>query len=609
LFTRHLNVIHRFLGIVAASAKAKLISLGFPFVQHDRTRRHRGLSRRRERALRQQALRLKTALDNMSPGLCMFDGAGRLLVSNESYAILYGLSPDQIRRGMRLEEIVACRAAHGICPVETPDEYLHKHRARITQSGTENRLQELTDGRLLAVSHRPMPDGGWISIHEDVTEKHHNEQRITHMAKHDALTGLPNRVQLREHLEGLTAHARRGAAFALLYLDLDRFKQVNDTYGHPTGDQLLKAVAGRLKHTVREIDMVARLGGDEFAIAQAGIGGQDGAAILARRIIESLTAPFALDGLQISSGTTIGIALSPDDGIDPDDLIKKADLALYRAKSVGRGTWCFFEPELNARTLRRQSIEIGLRKALAEGLIELHYQPIIDHQGSLCCFEALARWHDPERGPISPAEFIPVAEETGLINPLGEAVLRQACAKAASWPDDIKVAVNLSPAQFKGGGLSQLLISALDASGLPARRVELEITETLLMQDREEISRVLHQLRSLGVRIAMDDFGTGYSSLNNLLRFPIDKIKIDRLFIKDIETNANSLAIVRAVVSLGRSLGITVAAEGVETKEQFDLVRQEGCREIQGNFISPPLQGNAADAFLTMRGIARRHAV
>jgi predicted signal transduction protein with EAL and GGDEF domain len=355
--------------------------------------------------------------------------------------------------------------------------------------------------------------------------------------------------------------------------------------------------------------MVARLGGDEFAIAQAGIGGQDGAAILARRIIDSLTAPFALEGLQIASGTTIGIALSPDDGIDPDDLIKKADLALYRAKSVGRGTWCFFEPELNARTLRRQSIEIGLRKALAEGLIELHYQPIIDNHGALCCFEALARWHDPERGPISPAEFIPVAEETGLINPLGESVLRQACAKAASWPDDIKVAVNLSPAQFKGGGLSQLLISALDASGLPARRVELEITETLLMQNREEISTALHQLRSLGVRIAMDDFGTGYSSLNNLLRFPIDKIKIDRLFIKDIETNTNSVAIVRAVVSLGQSLGITVAAEGVETIEQFDIARREGCREIQGNFISPPLQGNATDAFLKMQGTAKRHAV
>ena len=553
-------------------------------------------------------MRLNTALNNMSQGLSMFDGAERLVVSNESYAILYGLSPDRIKPGMHLREIVACRAAHGVSAVETADAYLRSHNARVSNGGIDNRIQELADGRLIAVSHRPMPDGGWLSIHDDITEKYRNERRIAYMAKHDALTDLPNRLQFREHLESLAARARRGDAFAILYLDLDHFKQINDTHGHPTGDELLKAVAVRLKHCVREIDMVARLGGDEFAIVQVLIEGPAEASILANRIIKALASPYVVDGLQVSSGTTIGIALSPGDGVDPDELVKKADLALYHAKSEGRGAWRFFEPEMDARAQWRQKLEVGLRQALAEGQIELHYQPLVDPQGSICCFEALARWRHPERGLIPPAEFIPVAEETGLIIPLGESVLRQACAKAMSWPDKIKVAVNLSPVQFKGGGISQLVVSALASSGLPANRLELEITESLLMQNHEELSAALHHLRSLGVRVAMDDFGTGYSSLSYLLRFPIDKIKIDRSFIKDITTNDNSIAIVRAVVSLGRSLGITITAEGVETIEQLDVVRREGCLEIQGYFISPPLQGDATDALLTKHERAKLDA-
>jgi diguanylate cyclase (GGDEF)-like protein len=428
------------------------------------------------------------------------------------------------------------------------------------------------------------------------------------MAKHDALTDLPNRLQLREHLESLVIRARRGDPFAVLYLDLDRFKQINDTHGHPIGDELLKSVAGRLKKCVRETDMVARLGGDEFAIIQTLIKSQTDVSILADRVIKSLASPFMISGLELSSGTTIGIALAPTDGTDPDELIKKADLALYRAKSDGRGTSCFFQPEMDARAQQRQSIEVGLRQALAEGQLEVHYQPIVGAQGSVCCFEALARWRHPERGLISPAEFIPVAEETGLIIPLGEWVLRQACIQATAWPDHIKVAVNLSPAQFKRGDVCQLTANALSASGLPAKRLELEITETLVMQNHAEISRALHRVNALGVHIAMDDFGTGNSSLNNLLRFPIDKIKIDRSFVKDIKTNNNCVAIVRAVASLGLSLGITVTAEGVETVEQLDIVRQEGCNEIQGYLISPPLKADAIDAFLKDHEKAQRHA-
>jgi diguanylate cyclase (GGDEF)-like protein len=604
VFLKIIRSLTRTLEIVAASA-TRSISFALGFVRDCSRKRRSTPPHAQEQELRHETMLLHTALNNMSQGLSMFDGAGRLVVSNESYALLYGLSPDRIRLGMHLQEIVACRAAHGVSPVEPPDAYLRHHVARVTKGGIDNRIQELSDGRLMAVSHRPMPDGGWLSIHEDITEKHRNEQRIVYMAKHDALTDLPNRLQLRERMESLAARARRGDAFAVLYLDLDRFKQINDTHGHPTGDELLKAVAVRLKDCVREVDMVARLGGDEFAIVQTLIKGQAEASVLASRVIKTLAAPFPIEDLQISSGTTIGIALSPTDGTDPEELIKKADMALYRAKSEGRGGWCFFEPGMDARAQWRQSLEIGLRQALADGHIEVNYQPIADAQGSICCFEALACWRHPERGFVPPSEFIPVAEETGLIVPLGERVLRLACVKAMDWPDQIKVAVNLSPTLFKARGVGPMVESALASSGLPAKRLELEITESLLTQNHQEVSTILHWLRLLGVHIAMDDFGTGYSSLNNLLRFPIDKIKIDRSFIKNITTSDNCVAIVRAVASLRRSLGITITAEGIETIEQLEVVRREGCDEIQGYFISPPLSADATDAFLRERANAR----
>jgi diguanylate cyclase (GGDEF)-like protein len=572
--------------------------------------------RRRDRLLRQREAEFErqrelfgTALNNMSEGLSMFDGAQKLVISNESYASLYGLSPDRIRPGMDLREIVACRAVHGVSPVERTDSYLRNHNSRMAKGGVDNRIQELSDGRLLAISHRQMAGGGWLSIHSDITEKHRDEQRIAHLARHDALTDLPNRLQLQEHLDGLTARARRrGDTFAILYLDLDRFKQVNDTLGHPAGDELLKAVAARLKACIRETDMVARLGGDEFAIVQTLIDGQVEASALAKRVIETLAAPFAVDGSQISSGTTIGIALSPVDGTHPDELIKKADLALYRAKSAGRGVWCFFEPEMDANARWRRSLEVDLRQALAEGRIELQYQPVVDAQDAVCCFEASVRWRHPERGLLPPAEFIPVAEETGLIVPLGEMVLRQACAKAATWPDHIKVAVNLSPAQFKSGDISQLVASALALSGLSANRLELEITEPLLTQKYKDIPQILNHLHSLGLSIVMNNFGDGNSSLSYLLRFPIDKIKIDGAFVKSIATNDSCAAIVRAVASLGRSLGFTIIAEGIETIEQLESVRREGCHEMQGYLISPPLDANATDAFLSARKQTQRKA-
>jgi diguanylate cyclase (GGDEF)-like protein len=561
-------------------------------------RRRCELLRARARRARERIDILDAALNHMTQGLSMFDGNERLVVFNDTYATLYSLSPDRIYQGMSLREIMAARQAHGVTPVQTSDRYLQDHNARVARGGTDNRIQELSDGRLMAVSHRQLPDGGWFSIHDDVTEKHRAERQIAYMATHDALTDLPNRLQLWQHLEGLQPGARRGQAFAVLYLDLDHFKHVNDTLGHPLGDALLKAVAVKLCNCVRETDLVARLGGDEFAIIQTGIHGQAEASILAKRIVEALSHPFTLQDLQVSSGLSIGIAISPVDGTEPHELVKKADLALYRAKNEGRGVWRFFEPEMDARAQQRRKLETGLRQALAESQIEVHYQPVVDMEGTIRCFEALARWRHPERGLVPPGEFIPVAEETGLIVPLGELVLRLACARAATWPDGIKVAVNLSPAQFRSNGLGPTVVSALGSAGLSARRLELEITESLLMQSHEDVLATMHQLRALGISISMDDFGTGYSSLSYLRRFPFDKIKIDRSFIKDITISNDCLAIVRAVASLGRSLGIMITAEGVETAEQLERVREEGCSEAQGYLISPPLPAEAVEPFL-----------
>lgn len=556
-------------------------------------------ARRHEQSLREQTILFRTALNNMSQGLCMFDGAQRLVLSNERYATLYGLSPDEIRPGMHLWDIIVCRATNGISPVEKPDAYLRNHKARLSKDGSDNRIQELADGRLIAVSHRPMPDGGWLSIHDDITKKHRIQQRIAHVAHHDPLTDLPNRLQLREHLEAVSARVRRGDAFALFYLDLDRFKHINDSYGHAVGDELLKAVAGRLQNCIREIDLVARIGGDEFVIVQTFIETHGDTAMLAKRIIAALTSPFAIAGLQLSLGTTVGIALSPADGTDPDELITRADLALCRGKVERPGEWSFFKPEMEADAQWRRSLSGGLSKALAKGQMELYYRPILDAGSSICCFEALPRWRHPERGLVLPAEFMPAARENGLIRPLSEWIVQEACATAKSWPDSIKVAVNLSPAQFKGAAISELIRTALAASDLPARRLELEITESLLRQSNENISCVLHELRALGVRIVVDHFGTGYFSVNSLLKFPIDKVKIDRSLTRDITKNSKRLAIVRAIASLGPSLGITIAAEGIEDIDQLEALRHEGCQEMQGCLISPPLPKSAIDAVLS----------
>src|SRR5437899_7781572 len=429
-----------------------------------------------------------------------------------------------------------------------------------------------------------MADGGWVATHLDVTEQRQSEARIIHMAQHDALTDLPNRVRLRVRMEHALAITREGGSgLAVLMLDLDRFKEVNDTLGHPAGDKLLQAVAARLLECIRDTALIARLGGDEFAVIDYVTNPVVEATALAEKISHALCEPFDLGDHQVTIGTSIGIAIAPRDGTNPDEILKSADLALYSAKSGGRGSFRFFEPELDQLMHARRNLERDMRDALANGGFELHYQPLIDvASGEPSGFEALLRWHHPQRGLVMPAEFIPLAEETGLIVPLGEWVLRSACAEAANWPADLKIAINLSPAQFRSKELVSIIVGALANSGIAPQRLELEVTETVTMHDSEAVFAALDQLHKLGVRIALDDFGTGYSSLSLLQKFRFDKIKIDRSFVSALsDAKEESRLIARAVVRFAVSLGRTTTAEGVETKEQLEMLQAEACAEQQ----------------------------
>jgi diguanylate cyclase (GGDEF)-like protein len=463
-------------------------------------------------------------------------------------------------------------------------------QSSLSQGKTFEDRAELPDGRTIAIVISPMPQGGWVATHEDITERRRAEAKISYMARHDALTDLPNRILFQERMEEALSRTTRGGSLAVLCLDIDHFKGVNDALGHPVGDILLKQVADRLRECVRDTDTVARVGGDEFAIVQPSVSSQlTDATGLATQLIETISAPYDIEGHQIIVGMSVGIAIAPGDGIQPHQLLKSADMALYRAKADGRGVYRFFEPEMDARMQARRALELDLRRAIVAGEFELFYQPLVDVRTQYVRgFEALIRWHHPERGVIAPLNFIPLAEETGLIIPLGEWILRQACSQATAWPADVSVSVNLSPVQFKSKNLVAAVVSALAASGLPPTRLELEITESVLLQDDAATVTMLHQFRSLGVRISMDDFGTGYSSLSYLRKFPFDKIKIDGSFIRDMADRDESLAIVRAVTAMGASLGIVTTAEGVETREQLDQLRAEGCVEAQGYLFSPP---------------------
>ena len=529
---------------------------------------------------------LQTVLNNLSQGVLLFDSETRLIFCNRRYVEMYGLLPDVARPGHFLRDLLAYRIQTGtFC--EDPDDYIVRLREGIAGGETFTHVVTLGDGRTFSVVSKPIAGGGWLATHEDITERQRSEQQVAHMARHDALTDLPNRVLLRERLEHELKRVKRGECLAVLCLDLDQFKSVNDALGHPIGDELLKLVAERLRGCTREPDTVARLGGDEFAIIMTQMTQPTDAAALSKRIRESVIKPYQIEGHQIVTDISIGVSVAPFDAIEAEPLLRNADMALYGAKADGRGTYRFFEPEMNTRMKVRRELEMDLRKALVGKEFELHYQPLVNLQtNAVNGFEALLRWNHPKRGLVPPADFIPVAEETGLIIPLGEWVLKAACYEAVGWPDHIKVAVNLSPAQLSNRNLLNVVKGALAETGMPAHRLQLEITETVLLQDTFATLATLHELRKLGIQVALDDFGTGYSSLSYLRSFPFDKIKIDRSFIQDLSKGAEPRAIVEAVANLAKSLKMASTAEGVETHQQREMLQSIGCTEMQGYLFS-----------------------
>ncbi len=546
-----------------------------------------------------QNSRFNIMLENMSHSLCMFDGNNCLVVANYRFADLFQLPQQLTQVGAPLHQILTYAMHNGILEPRETKRLLVRSDKALSERGMAKFTLRPATGQVIEMTVSKVDDGGWVAVCNDVTEQHQAEIRIRHMARHDSLTELPNRLQFQEAMEYCLPRSKRNEQIAILCLDLEDVHAGHDPRGPPLGDKLLIAVATRLKSCVRHGDLIARLGGDEFAIVQVGMPQPEAATSLANRIVNTLSTPFIIEEHQIVIGASVGIAVAPDDGQNPSQLLKSADLALYRAKEDGRGTVRTFEPEMDARVQARRTLEFDLRQALIHGEFELYYQPQIEiASDEIIGFEALIRWNHPTRGRVVPNEFISLAEETGLIVPIGDWVLKQACQQATCWPESIKIAVNLSPIQFKNQSLVDSIVDALKESGLEPTRLELEITESAMLQDTEHTINVLRGLHDLGIRISLDDFGTGYSSLSYLRRFPFDKIKIDQSFVYGLETADDALAIVRAVTGLSHSLGIATTAEGVETVEQLKTLCTEGCTEAQGYLISPPRPASEVEVLL-----------
>jgi diguanylate cyclase (GGDEF)-like protein len=538
---------------------------------------------------RKQSERFEAALANMSQGLCMFGADGGLIVANQRFRDMFHMPPEALEPGRSMVEVFKSSPVLSGETNAAGDHY-NEYLTLASRRQSATLTQELRDGRVVNFAHEPMPGGGFVDTFTDVTEQRQIEARVAHMAMHDPLTDLPNRLLFRQRLESALHRVSRGEPCAVLCLDLDQFKGVNDTLGHPVGDALLRLVTDRLRSIVRQADTVARLGGDEFAIVQSSFNHPADATALAGRLLRELSAPYEVAGHRVVIGTSIGIAIAPDDGSDPDLLLKSADIALYQAKGDGRQRFRFFEPEMQVLMHARREMELDLRIAVAENQFMLYFQPLVNlAQERISGFEALLRWQHPRRGIVSPSEFIPLAEEIGLIVQIGEWVLNEACRQALQWPETVKVAVNVSPLQFRNHDLARMVTHALHDTGIDPGRLEIEITESVMIQDFDAALNMLHQLKKLGVSISMDDFGTGYSSLSYLRSFPFNKIKIDQSFIRGLGDRSDCMAIIRAVTGMCDSLGITTTAEGVETSRQLNLLNSEKCTEIQGYLVSQPL--------------------
>jgi diguanylate cyclase (GGDEF)-like protein/PAS domain S-box-containing protein len=544
------------------------------------------------RHLKRQHRRLDVAVNHMTQALLLFDSSERLVICNRRYLDMFGLSSDTIKPGRLLRDIVQHRKEKGTFSGDV-DEYCKVIKDARRLGEVTHNIARIPDGRWMQVVNQPLSEGGWVSTIEDVTEQRRSEERTIKLAHYDTLTDLPNRALFLKRLEDEISRCGDDSQLAVLFLDIDEFKTVNDSLGHHVGDELLRSMARSLQICLGANEFVARLGGDEFSILAPGVTSKEDVRALVHRIHEAIRQPHDCAGHQLTVDSSIGVAIAPADGISSDQILQNADLAMYEAKSSGRRTYRFFESGMEKKAKERRLLETELRKAIEARQIEVYYQPIVDlHHKRIVGCEALARWNHAERGFVSPADFIPVAEQSGLIDALGEYVLRNACREAAGWPDHIKLAVNVSPIQFKSGLLALRVVSALAETGLSACRLELEITEAVLIGDDEAALKILHELRAIGVRVALDDFGTGYSSLSYLQRFPFDKIKIDRSFVSSLTRERGSSGIVRAVVAMASEHKMITTAEGVETEEQRSMLQHLKCDEMQGFLFSPARSGD-----------------
>lgn len=530
--------------------------------------------------------RFGAALSNMTQGLCLFDADKTLVISNDRFREMYELPPDIVMPGTPLSVLLNYQDQRGVKGDFTVDEQIEQIPTMAHQNVAT------ADGRVISIRRITVENGGWVATHEDITEQRRAEAEIVYLARHDVLTGLANRAEFNSKLAEASKRLKRnGGAVTVMMLDLDKFKAVNDTLGHPAGDQLLVEVGQRLRSILRETDVPARLGGDEFAIIQEGGPGQhEGAIALALRIINAVSQPFDLNGHAASVGVSIGIAMAPEHGVETEELLKSADLALYNAKTNGRNDFRIYHTTMREMAQTQQSAESELRDAIAREEFELHYQPVVDVKTRLICgVEGLVRWRHPAKGLIAPDKFIPLAESTGLIVALGGWILQRACADAASWASQVKIAINISAVQFQKGNLFDVVLCTLVETGLAPERLELEITETSLLDNQEAHLATIRQLKNLGISMALDDFGTGYASVTYLTTFPFDKIKIDRSFTQGVLNRRDCAAVVSSVLALAQGLGTKTTAEGIETEEQFEYMRKAGVDLVQGYLFGRPV--------------------